>query len=449
MQLLPSSLFGRLVIVLLIGLLLAQLLSTLILFNDRQRQMSKIREKHFAQRMVKIVQVLDSLTDKKQREQLLAVLSTGRLRVFLALGTTDCVPDATQSPIFASILTNLHHRLGTERPLCIVKIKASPTRLAGLKTPLLPPFFAKIQLQDGHWVGFEHIRLNEENIATPWRLLIILIVLLFTVLTLSLLAVRWLTRPLAILAEAAENLGRDIHHSPLSENGPTEVRRAAQAFNTMQTRLTRYLEDRARIFIAVSHDLKTPITRLRLRVEQLDDQHIRNSFLKDLDEMQSMTAATLDFMRGLENQEQIQLLDVGALLDSLQADYEDMGVSVTIKGDTPQPYPARPQSLKRCLVNLIDNAHKYGEQVTITLRKPPEQLQIIITDEGPGIPEDALETVFEPFYRLETSRSRATGGTGLGLSIARNIARAHGGDIILHNRGGGGLEVILSLPNTC
>ncbi len=447
MHLLPSSLFGRLVIVLLIGLLLAQLLSTLILFNDRQWQMSKIREKHFAQRMVKTVQVLDSLTDKEQREQLLAVLSTGRLRV--ALGTTDCVPDAAQSPIFASILTILHHRLGTERPLCIVEIEASPTRLAGLKTPLLPPFFAKIQLQDGHWVGFEHIHPTKKGIATPWRLLIILIVLLFTVLTLSLLAVRWLTRPLGILAEAAEHLGRDIHYSPLPENGPTEVRRAAHAFNTMQTRLTRYLEDRARILIAVSHDLKTPITRLRLRVEQLDDQHIRNSFLKDLDEMQSMTTATLDFMRGLENQEHIQLLDVGALLDSLQADYEDMGVSVTIKGDTPQPYPARPQSLKRCLVNLIDNAHKYGEQVTVTLRKQPEQLQIIITDEGPGIPEDALETVFEPFYRLERSRSRATGGTGLGLSIARNIARAHGGDIILHNRGGGGLEVILSLPNTC
>jgi len=451
MQLLPSSLFGRLVIVLLIGLLLAQLLSTLILFNDRQWQMSKIREKHSAQRMVKTVQVLDSLTDKKQREQLLSVLSTGRLRVFLALGTTDCVPDAAQSPIFASILTILRHHLGNDRPLCIVEIKTSPNRLLnlGLKTPLHPPFFAKIQLQDGHWVGFKYIRRNEEGITTPWRLLIILIILLFTVLTLSLLAVRWLTRPLAILAEAAENLGRDIHHSPLPENGPTEVRRAAHAFNTMQTRLTRYLEDRARILIAVSHDLKTPITRLRLRVEQLENQHLRNSFLKDLDEMQSMTTATLDFMRGLENQENIQLLDIGALLDSLQADYEDMGISMTIKGDTPQPYPARPQSFKRCLVNLIDNAHKYGKKVTVTLIKQPEQLQIIITDEGPGIPEEALETVFEPFYRLETSRSRATGGTGLGLSIARNIARAHGGDIILHNRGGGGLEVILSLPNTC
>jgi signal transduction histidine kinase len=445
MHLLPSSLFGRLIVVLFIGLLLAQLLSTIILFNDRQQQMSKIREKHFAQRMVETVQVLDSLADKKQREQFLAALSTRRLQV--ALATTDCVLNAAQSPIFAPLLRILQHRLGKQRPLCIVEIEALPTHMfnLGLKTPLLPAFFAKIQLQDGNWVVFEHIHLTEKSIATPWRLLIILIVLLFTVLTLSLLAVRWFTRPLAILAEAAEHLGRNIHHSPLPENGPTEVRRAAHAFNTMQTRLKRYLEDRARILIAVSHDLKTPITRLRLRVEQLNDEQIRNSFLRDLDEMQSMTAATLDFMHGLENQEQLQLLDVRALLESLQADYEDMGILVTIKGDdTPPPYPARPQAIKRCLVNLIDNAYKYGEQVTVTLKTQPEQLQIIITDKGKGIPEEALETVFEPFYRLETSRNRATGGTGLGLSIARNIARAHGGDIILHNRKG--LEVILNLP---
>jgi len=311
---------------------------------------------------------------------------------------------------------------------------------------LHPPFVAEVQLKDGNWVSFEHVHLAQENLATPWRLLISLAILLITVLSLSLLAVRWLTRPLAILADAAEHLGRDIHHSPLQENGPTEVRQAAHAFNTMQTRLRRYLEDRARILIAVSHDLKTPITRLRLRVEQLDVQPLRDSFLKDLDEMQTMTTATLDFMRGLENTESVQPLDIRALLESLQADYEDMGLSVTLEGDTPPPYPARPQSLKRCLVNLIDNAHKYGQRVTVSLKNQSEQLQMIVADKGPGIPEAALETVFEPFYRLETSRSRATGGTGLGLSIARNITRAHGGDIILRNRVGGGLEAIVSLP---
>jgi len=451
MHLLPSSLFGRLVLVLLTGLLLAQLLSIIILFKDRHRQMSQIQEKQLTWRMAETVQMLDSLPHQK-REPLLAVLNTLRLRVFLSSKPSfDCLPETTYSPVFASIVRVLHNRLGNARSLCLVESNAPPTHTLitrlGLQSRLHPPFFAKIQLQDGYWVNFEHFHPTHEDIATPWRLMITLAVLLITVLSLSLWAVRWLTRPLAILADAAEHLGRDIHNPPLSENGPTEVRRAAHAFNLMQTRLTRYLEDRAHILTAVSHDLKTPITRLRLRVEQLEEQKLRDSFLRDLDDMQSMTAATLDFMRGMENLEQIQLLDIRALLESLQADYEEMGLPTTIdEGYTPPPYPAHLQSLKRCFVNLIDNAHKYGQQVTITLQKHADQLLIIVTDEGQGIPEAALETVFEPFYRLEMSRNRATGGTGLGLSIARNIARAHGGDVVLRNRAGGGLEAIISLP---
>lgn len=427
MQLLPSSLFGRLVLVLLIGLLLAQLLSSIILFKARQQQISKIQQKHLSQRISQTLQVLDSLASK-DRMQFLKLFDTLRLRVILNLSAPnpeDCLP------VVENFLESI------DRSLCLIEFE---------KPAAHPPFLVKIQLQDGSWVGFKHIHPIKATIAPPWKLLIILVILLITVLILSLLAVRWLTRPLAILAEAAEHLGRDIHQPPLSENGPIEVRRAAHAFNTMQARLSRYLEDRARILIAVSHDLKTPITRLRLRVEQLEDNKLRDSFIRDLDDMQSMTTATLDFMRGLENTEQVQALDIRALLESLQADYEEVGKPFSIKGDTPKPYPARPLSLKRCLVNLIENAHKYGTEVTVTIKNQPEQLQIIIADRGAGIPETALETVFEPFYRLETSRSRSTGGTGLGLSIAKNIARSHGGEIILRNRINGGLEAVLSLP---
>jgi signal transduction histidine kinase len=438
MQLLPSSLFGRLVLVLLIGLLLAQLVSSIILFKARQQQISKIQQKHLTQRISETLQVLDSLASK-DRAQFVKLFNTLRLRVILNLPySKDCLP------IVENFLESI------DRSLCLIEFEKPATHSIllslGLETALHPPFLVKIQLQDGSWVGFKHIHPIKATIAPPWRLLIILVILLIIVLILSLLAVRWLTRPLAILAEAAEHLGRDIHQPPLSENGPIEVRRAAHAFNTMQARLSRYLEDRARILIAVSHDLKTPITRLRLRVEQLEDNKLRDSFIRDLDDMQSMTTATLDFMRGLENTEQVQALDIRALLESLQADYEEIKKPFVINGDTPKPYPARPQSLKRCLVNLIDNAHKYGQQVTVTIKNQPEQLQIIIADQGAGIPETALETVFEPFYRLETSRSRSTGGTGLGLSIARNIARSHGGEIILRNRIHGGLEAILSLP---
>jgi len=449
MSLLPSSLFGRLVLVLLTGLLLAQVLSIVILFKDQHRQKFKRQEKQLILRMTETVKILDSLPHQK-REPLLVVLNTLRLRVFLN-SKIDCLEGKINSPVLASLIMSLQQYLGHDRSLCFVENKPARShhlidRLNLFKTRFHPPFWAKIQLSDGSWVNFEHFH-PQEAITTPWRLVITLTILLITVLILSLWAVRWLTRPLAILADAAEHLGRDIHHPPLSEKGPTEVRRAAHAFNIMQTRLTRYLEDRARILTAISHDLKTPITRLRLRVEQLENQKRRESFIRDLDEMESMTTATLNFMRGLEIIEPLQLLDIRALLESLQADYEDMGLPVICDyGYTPPPLSVHPQSLKRCLVNLIDNAHKYGQRVFISLKKQADHLYIIVADKGPGIPETALETVFEPFYRLEKSRNRATGGTGLGLSIARNIARAHGGDIILRNRASGGLEAIISLP---
>jgi signal transduction histidine kinase len=449
MSLLPSSLFGRLVLVLLIGLLFAQSLSLFILFKDQYQQKFKRQEKQLILRMSETVNILDSLPNEK-RPPLLVVLNTLRLRVFLN-SKIDCLPGQVNSPILASLANSLHQHLGHDRPLCLIENKTTASehlieRLNLFKTRMPPHFFAKIQLRDGDWVHFEHLH-PQPVITTPWRLLITLTILLITVLILSLWAVRWFTRPLAILADAAENLGRDIHHPPLCETGPIEVRRAAHAFNLMQTRLTRYVKDRARILSAISHDLKTPITRLRLRIEQLEDQKHQESFLRDLDEMESMTTATLNFMRGIETIEPLQPLDIRALLDSLQADYEEMGLPVSFDdGYTPPPLSVHPQSMKRCLVNLIDNGHKYGQRVAIQLEKQDEQVLIIVADQGPGIPETDLETVFEPFYRLEKSRNRATGGTGLGLSIARNIARAHGGDIILRNHTKGGLEAIVSLP---
>jgi signal transduction histidine kinase len=277
-------------------------------------------------------------------------------------------------------------------------------------------------------------------------MLLSVLVLLVAVILLSLLAVRWITRPLKTLADAAEELGKDINRPPLPETGPVEVVRAARALNTMQSRLSRYLSDRTRIFAAMSHDLKTPITRLRLRAELLDDPQIRQKFSKDLEEMESMVGATLDFMRGLENEERSQRIDVTALLESLQADAREIGGRVEIEGAASAPYAGRPQALKRCLANLIDNAVKYGRSARLAVDDDAARLRISVRDEGPGIAEAELERVFEPFHRLETSRSRESGGTGLGLSIARNIAEQHGGTLVLRNLPAGGLEAILTLP---
>jgi signal transduction histidine kinase len=306
-------------------------------------------------------------------------------------------------------------------------------------------FMTQVRLQDGTWATFD-TQMTPGSANLPWRLLLTLTILLAAVLVVSYVAVRWVTRPLHVLASAADELGRDINRPPLPESGPLEVSRAAHAFNNMQARLIHFIEERTRILTAMSHDLKTPITRMRLRAEMLEDESLRERFEKDLVEMQAMVTQALDFMRGLSNGEPEQLVDVMALLEMLQSDNQGIWRNVTIVGRVTKPLRAVPQLLKRCIANLIDNAVVYGKDAEIVVEEGPTALTLRIRDHGPGIPDTELETVFEPFYRLEGSRSRETGGTGLGLSIARNIARAHGGDVSLRNREDGGLEAILTLP---
>jgi signal transduction histidine kinase len=305
-------------------------------------------------------------------------------------------------------------------------------------------FVVQVALRDGTRVTFDSY-LSPQYEGVPLRVAAMLIILVGTVVALSLLAVRWVTRPLSTLAIAAEQLGEDINRPPLAVKGPAEVRRAARAFNTMQSRLARFIADRTRIFAAMSHDLKTPLTRLRLRTELLDDAELRAKFAKDVDEMESMIAQSLDFMRDATANEPAQPVDVMALLESLQTDYQDAGHAFELSASAPQPISGRPRALRRCLTNLIDNAIRYGQRARVEVEERPAQLAIRVLDEGPGLPEAELERAFEPFWR-EPSRSRETGGTGLGLGIARNIARAHGGDVTLKNRSSGGLEATLVLP---
>jgi signal transduction histidine kinase len=306
-------------------------------------------------------------------------------------------------------------------------------------------FVAQVRLNDGALVTFDS-RQPAQTASWPYRLLLSLAVLLAAVIAVSLVAVRWTTRPLKALADAADELGRNIDRAPMPEKGPLEVTRAARAFNTMQERLARHIRERAATLAAMSHDLKTPVNRLRLRAELLDDTEVKKKISQDLEEMESMLHASLEFMRGGESAEKAQPIDVKALLESLQADAQVTGAEVAIEGAASRPYVGRPQALKRCLGNLLDNALKYGNSATMLVEDAPDRLIIRIRDRGPGIPERDLERVFEPFFRLEGSRSRDTGGTGLGLSIARNIAQVHRGTLTLHNVKEGGLEAALTLP---
>jgi signal transduction histidine kinase len=269
---------------------------------------------------------------------------------------------------------------------------------------------------------------------------------LTAVIAVSLIAVRLVTRPIKELAEAAEAFGHDLESPPLMEQGPVETRRAAEAFNRMQERLRLLIAERSRALAAVSHDLRTPLTRLRLRAELVEDETLRAQINADIDDMQAMVEATLDYLRGLGESEAPQSIDIEALLHSMVADEQALGRAADFGGGKYAPYPGRISALKRAIANLIDNAVKYGHAAHLSVADTPGTLRIIVEDDGPGIPPADLERVVEPYVRLETSRSRETGGVGLGLAVARDAARLHGGELVLENRAEGGLRATLTLP---
>jgi signal transduction histidine kinase len=280
----------------------------------------------------------------------------------------------------------------------------------------------------------------------PSRFASHLLLTVVAVIAVSLLAVRLVTRPLQKLAEAADAFGSDLESPPLPEAGPTETRRAAIAFNQMQDRLRRLIAERSRALAAVSHDLRTPLTRMRLRAELVDDENLRAQINADIDDMQAMVESTLDYLRGLRENEPIQSIDMEALLHSLVADEQALGRPVTLAGTVIAPYLGRLSTLKRALSNLIDNAVKYGQSANICIEDSATELRIIVQDRGPGIPEADLLRVVEPYVRLEASRNRETGGVGLGLTITRDAAALHGGNLLLENIAAGGLRAILKLP---
>jgi signal transduction histidine kinase len=469
---LPRSLFSRMVLILVTGLALAQAASLAIYWRDRDEFMQRALGMRSVQRIADILRVLDS-TAPEERKRIIGVVNSPQLRVALDVAPIAPAGLADSQDQADSFTRALRRSLGEERPLSVSVADApflrgpsagygqgmkggmggggmggggiGPGPMGGGFAFVGLSFVVQTQLSDGTLVTFDS-RQTRDQIGAPYRLMLSLVLLLGTIVVLTLLAVRWVTKPLETLALAAERLGEDIRRPPLDESGPVEASRAARAFNTMQRELVKFIDDRTRILAAMSHDLKTPITRLRLRTELLDDASLRARFEADLDEMQAMVSRTLEVMRGLEKESKRVPVDIMALLHSLQDDMRVFGAEVEVEGVALRPYPGSPEALKRCLQNVIDNAIKYGSSAHVAVADRPDELEIRIRDKGPGIPPAQLERVFEPFYRLEESRNKESGGTGLGLTIARNLARAHGGELRLRNLGEGGLEAVLTLP---
>ena len=301
-----------------------------------------------------------------------------------------------------------------------------------------------VELSDGTWLNTAYAKPVPNSI---WSLQS-LSSLAITAVVLSLIGVivaRKIASPMRRLAVAAEALGRGESVEPLPEAGPDDIRQTTEAFNRMQCRLHRFVTDRTRMLAAIGHDLRTPLTSLRLRAEFVTDPEVQQKMLATIDEIQTMTESALAFAKEEGTVENTRAMNISALVESICDDMEELGQDVKFLESEKIVYRCRPDALRRAFRNLIENAVRYGSRARVSVGKRTEGIDVIIEDDGPGIPEGAFEDVFAPFFRLEQSRNRETGGVGLGLSIARAIVHHHGGEIALFNTGSG-LRVMVTLP---
>ncbi len=309
------------------------------------------------------------------------------------------------------------------------------------------PLLISMNLADGSRVNVATAPPHADRF--DWQALLLSTTAMATgILAVSVLLVRTLTTPWKTLARAADHASIDTTMPAIEEAGPREMRVAARAFNNMLTRIRRLVAERAYTLAAISHDLRTPLTRQRLRLEFIDDAELRDRMQRDLDDMEAMVDSSLAYLRGDGSSEERRRIDLSALLQSICDDASDAGHDVDIDIEPTIIVTGGPLALKRALTNLLDNAVKYGKRAHVSARAAPDRAMIVIDDEGPGIPLDQRERVFEPFYRVDRSRRREPGGSGLGLTVARTFIRANRGDLRLDDNPAGGLRVEVTLPRT-
>jgi signal transduction histidine kinase len=302
-----------------------------------------------------------------------------------------------------------------------------------------------LQLIDGSWVMFSAPTRSWGLNELPRNLIVIALALLSTIVV-ALIATRHLAGPLERFAQGARRFGTDFKAPPIPVEGPQELRQAILAFNAMQAQLQHFLHDRTQMLAAISHDLRAPLTRMRLRGEFIDDLELQSRLFRDVDEMQAMVNSALEFFRDDARLESATSFDLAELLHTVIDDFKDAGTDVALIAPNRFVYVGRPVGIKRMLTNLVENACKYGHEPCVELIRASDRVEICVLDRGPGIAAEHHEAVFTPFYRLEGSRNKNTGGVGLGLSVARATVLEHGGTLTLRNRTNGGLEVKVLLP---
>ncbi|VVN05393.1 ATP-binding protein [Pseudomonas fluorescens] len=306
-------------------------------------------------------------------------------------------------------------------------------------------YAAVVQLVDGSWLSFIPPE-RSWGLEFGVRIAIVIALGLIATLLVAWVATRQLANPLQRFARAARRFGTDLRAPPIKLEGPDEIRQAIIAFNTMQAQIQHFIAERTHMLASISHDLRAPLTRMRLRSEFMEDLDHQGKLIRDVEEMQSMINAALAFFREDTHREQTTAFDLSELLQTIVDDYRDQQINVDFDGPAHLVYEGRPLGIKRVIVNLLENALKYAQHPGIALKYDEYSIGIEVSDDGPGIPEAALEQVFDPFFRLEASRNRDTGGVGLGLSAARAIVREQGGELTLSNRHAGGLLARVELP---
>ncbi len=470
---LPRSLLGRMLLLTLLVVLLAQGLSSLIWLSQlRASQMEGLiaSARSLAHSMSASVSYFRSLPVAYRPMVLDQLRNMGGTRFVVSLNDKPLdmqalPPTPRKQAVIGAVDEVLRQRLGAQMDISLEFVSPQDLRIfnSGLKLdelprswahyaltlePVNPPILVtQIRLGEGEWLYIASLMpepytsLEDEGLPRQ-QVWFIALTSFFLLLFIGLL-VHWQSRPLKRLARAAREMSLGADVKPVVEGGGSEVVEVGRAFNAMRERISRYLTERSQLFSAISHDLRTPITRLRLRVELLEDEQQQAKFSRDLDELEMLVKGALQCVKDTDIHENIEPVDLNHALDCLVEPYLASG-RVTVQGRALSPYAGKPLALRRCMGNLIDNALKYGERAHLRVLDSESGFVLQVDDEGPGVPEQRLEQVFEPHVRLAGQQQ----GYGLGLGIARNIAHSHGGEVSLRNLQDGGLRVTLSLPRS-
>jgi signal transduction histidine kinase len=428
-----DTLVARVLLVSLLGITVFHVLSIWTYEHALERELGHANDAQLAERLLSIKRSVAAVGEA-QRESLAHDLSGGPIQAHWnrAQGASSGGPGAEEWNRLAGVILAQATNLS---PSDVVIGTESDPHLALLS----------LRLPDDSWLNVNLFASGKASTSTSGHLLSTSLMAL-SVALLSVLITTWLTRPLRHITEAVAKLSVDERRASIPEVGPQEIRRLAGSFNAMHERLLDLIVRRTRSLAAVSHDLRTPLTRLRLRLSDVEDDKLQRAMASDIDEMEQMIEATLSYLKGEQTTERARSIDLVALLETIVDDARDAGHDAELAAPQSFVITARYLALKRALSNLVSNALRYGTQVRVAVLPGAKVLTVTIDDNGPGIPQDKLDVVFEPFVRLEDSRNLETGGVGLGLTIARSSIELDGGTLALGNRTSGGLRATVTLP---